>query len=124
RLRWTATPAARLCELAGLLWLAALAGDSALPAAFALLAAIAYRGYDLLYRVRQRGVTPAPWVNALALGWDGRLVLGFILLAAGALPAGFYLWAAIAGAAFVGESAAAWLPGGHDPGGYDQEDDE
>ena len=36
-------------------------------------------------------------------GWDGRLVAGFVLLAAGALPAGFFVAAAVLGAAFVGE---------------------
>ena len=39
RLRWTVPPALRVAEYAGLLWLAAIAGASAVPAAFALLLA-------------------------------------------------------------------------------------
>jgi hypothetical protein len=122
RLRWAWPPAVRLCEYAGLLWLASLAGDSSLPAAFALLAAIAFRSYDLVYRLRTRGETPSPVVDALSGGWDGRLLLGAALLAAGALPAGYYVWAALAAIVFVGESLASWTsaaPGGQalDPEG-------
>ena len=41
RLRWTVPPLLRLVEYASVLWLAALAGPSSYPAAFALLAAVA-----------------------------------------------------------------------------------
>jgi hypothetical protein len=109
RLGWTMLPALRLCEYAGLLWLAALAGSSSLPAAFALVAAVAFRHYELMYRLRLRGTAPAPWLNALSGGWDGRLIAGWLLLAAGALPAGFYVLAALLGALFVSESVASWL---------------
>ena len=126
RLRWVLPPTARLCEFAGLVWLAAIAGDSSIPAAFALMCAIAFRGYDLVYRLRQRGSTPARWVTLLSGGWDGRLLLGVVLLAAGALPAGFYIWAAVAAAAFAGEAVAGWAAAGRDqrPDAYDDEEDE
>ncbi len=32
--------------------------------------------------MRHRGVTPAAWVNALSGGWDGRLIVAVVLLAA------------------------------------------
>jgi hypothetical protein len=108
---WAEPPLVRLTEYAGLIWIAALAGPSAYPAAFALLAALAFRHYDLAYRLRHRGVTPAAWVSALAGGWDGRLLVAFALLLAGALPGAYYAAAAILGIAFAGESAAGWLLG-------------
>ena len=75
RLRWIVPPALRVVEYAGLLWVAALAGPSAVPAAFALLLAITYRHYDIVYRLRHRGVTPPRALNRLAGGWDGRLLV-------------------------------------------------
>jgi Family of unknown function (DUF5941) len=112
RLRWALLPILRLTEYAAVLWLAALAGPSSYPAAFALLAAVAFRHYDLVYRMRLRGSAPAPWVNALSLGWDGRLIGAWLLLAAGALPAGFYVAAAVFGIAFVAEAVSDWVAAG------------
>jgi hypothetical protein len=108
-LRWLGPPALRLGEYAGLLWLGALGGDTSHAASFALLAAVAWRHYDLVYRLRHRAVTPPAWVNALSGGWDGRLVAGWVLLALDALPGGFYALAVIFGVVFVAESAAGWV---------------
>jgi Family of unknown function (DUF5941)/CDP-alcohol phosphatidyltransferase len=108
RLRWTVLPALRLVEYAGLLWIAALAGARAVPAAFALLCAIAFRHYDLVYRLRQHRDGPPRWLDRAAGGWDGRLIAGLLLGIAGALPAAFYVVAGVLGAAFVGETAAGW----------------
>jgi Family of unknown function (DUF5941) len=126
--RWAQPPLVLATEYTALIWIAALEGADAYPAAFALLAALTFRHYDLAYRPRHLGTTPAPWVNALAGGWDGRVVAGFVLLAAGALPAGFFVAAAVLGVAFVGEAAAAWLIHGRDPvplgpGDEDEEDE-
>ena len=60
-----------------------------MPAAFALLLAITYRHYDIVYRLRHRGMTPPRWLNRAAGGWDGRLLAGFALAAAALVPAGF-----------------------------------
>jgi hypothetical protein len=120
RLRWVVPPALRLAEYAGLLWLAAL--DSAVPSAVALLAVLAFRHYDLVYRLRQRGDTPPAWLNAVAGGWEGRLLAAWVLLAVGALPAGLYVLAAVLGALFVGESAAGWARAA--PALYEDEEDE
>lgn len=105
RVTWAEPPLLRATEYAALIWIAALEGAGAYPAAFALLAALAFRHYDLFYR---RDV-PARWVNALAGGWDVRLVLAFVLLVAGALPAGYYVAAAVLGVAFVAEAASGRL---------------
>ena len=126
RLRWVLPPAARLSEFAGLVWLASIAGASSVPAAYAVLCAVAFRGYDLVYRYRQRGVRPARWVSLASGGWEGRLLLGTLLLALGALPAGFYIWAAVAAAVFVGEAVVGWAIVGRTqrPDTYDDEEDE
>jgi hypothetical protein len=126
RLRWTVPPALRVAEYAGLLWIAALAGPAAVPAAFALLCAITFRHYDLVYRLRHRGVTPPAWLNRAAGGWDGRLLAGFALAAAAAVPAGFYVAAALLGVVFVGESIAGWQTFGRlqQPSVYEDEEED
>ena len=126
RLRWTVPPALRLAEYAGLLWIGALAGGSAQAAAFALICVLTFRHYDLVYRLRHQGVAPPEWVGNLALGWDGRLVLGYILLVASALPAGFYIAAGLLVTVFVAESIAGWRRFGRaeQPVTYDDEEDE
>ena len=101
-------PALRVAEYAGILWLAALAGPSAVPGAFALLLAVTYRHYDIVYRFRHRGVTPPTWLNRLAAGWDGRMIVVLILAAAAAVPAGLYVAAGLLGIVFVAETVAAW----------------
>jgi hypothetical protein len=126
RLRWTVPPALRLAEYSGLLWIGALAGESSQPAALALVCVLTFRHYDLVYRLRHQGVAPPDWVGNLALGWDGRLVLGYILLVASALPAGFYIAAGLFATVFVTESIAGWRRFGRaeQPVTYDDEEDE
>jgi hypothetical protein len=126
RIAWAATPLVRLTEYTALIWIAALHGASAYPAAYALIAALAFRHYDLVYRLRHRGVQPARWVTALSGGWDGRLVVAYVLLVAGALPAGFYVAAGVLGAAFVGEAVVGWIVVGRveQPLGDEDEEDE
>jgi hypothetical protein len=109
RFAWGVPVLLRLVEYAGLLWFAALAGASAVPAAFALLTALAFRHYDVVYRLRYQGVAPPRWLEVAAGGWDGRLLLGFGLLAAGALPAGLFVAAALLAVVLVGESIVGWM---------------
>ena len=127
-LRWAVPPALRLGEYTGIVWLGALAGGSGPAAAFALLAAVAFRHYDLFYRPRFLGTPPASWVGDLAGGWEGRLLGAYVLLVAGALPAGLFTAAALFGMLFVAESARAWsraqgtgfAPGYVDEGGGEE----
>jgi hypothetical protein len=125
-LRWAVPPVLRVSEYAGILWIGALAGHGAEPAAFALLAALTFRHYDLVYRLRHRGVAPPGWLGNVAGGWDGRLVLGYILLVANALPAGFFIAAGLLAAVFVAESIAGWRTFGRaeQPVTYEDEEDE
>jgi hypothetical protein len=107
-MRWIVPPALRVAEYAGILWLAALAGPSAVPAAFALLLAVTFRHYDMVYRLRHRGVIPPAWLNRLAGGWDGRVIVALVLAAAAAVPAGYYVAAALLAVVFAGETIASW----------------
>ncbi|HET8758966.1 MAG TPA: DUF5941 domain-containing protein [Solirubrobacteraceae bacterium] len=125
-MRWSEPPLMRATEYTALIWIAALEGPDAYPAAFALLAALTFRHYDLVYRLRHRGVVPARWVSRLSGGWETRLIVAFVLLAAGALPAGYFVAAGILGVAFVSEAIYGWLAVGRvqRPLEYEDEEDE
>jgi hypothetical protein len=103
---WAVPSLVRLGEYATLTWLAAI--DDAVPAAFALIAALTFRHYDLVYRLRHRAEVPPAWLNALAAGWDGRVVIAWLLLALGLLPAAMFVWAGVLGVVFVAETVVAW----------------
>jgi hypothetical protein len=125
-LRWLVPSLLRLIESASLIWIASAAGPSSAPAAFALLAAVAFRQYDLVYRLRYQGVTAPSWIGDLGGGWDGRLLGGFVLLTAGALPAGYFVAAGVLGTLLVGESVSGWAKLRRAPGPalYEDEEDE
>lgn len=109
RFAWTVPGFLRVGEYGSLIWIAACAGDSSPAAAFALIAALAFRHYDLVYRPRYQGVSPPEWVQLAAGGWDGRLVVAILLLATGAMPAGMFVVAGALGALFVAECAMSWV---------------
>jgi hypothetical protein len=108
RLRWMVPPLLRLGEYAGLLWIGTLAGAASIPAAFALLAALTLRHYDIVYGLRYRGAPVPERLGVLAGGWDGRLALACVLLVTKALPAGFYVLAAVIAAVFSAAAIHAW----------------
>jgi hypothetical protein len=109
RLRWLVPPLLRLAEYSTLVWIGVNAGPSSAPAAFALLGALAFRHYDLVYRLRHQGVPPPSWLGAATGGWDGRLIVAWVLLAAGALPAGFFAAAGLLAVLLIAESGASWV---------------
>jgi hypothetical protein len=106
--RWAVPSALRAAEYGAVLWMAAVTGGDAEPAAFALLGVVAFRQYDLVYRLRYRGATPPAWVSIVSLGWDGRLVLVLVLFLVGAMPAGLYIAAGVLAVVLVGESVQSW----------------
>jgi hypothetical protein len=108
RVRWIVPPLLRMGEYAGLLWIGTLAGASAIPAAFALLAALTLRHYDIVYGLRYRGAPVSERLGIVAGGWDGRLVLACVLLVTDALPAGFYALAAIIAVVFSVAAIREW----------------
>ena len=125
-LGWAVPAALRFAEYGTVLWLAAVAGGSAPAGAFALLAVVAFRQYDLVYRPRYQGVAPPRWVGDLAGGWEGRLLAAWALLALDALPAGLFAIASALAVLFVGESVASWLRfrRASELGLYEDEEDE
>ena len=109
RVGWIVPCLLRLAEYGALLWFATLAGSSAVPAAYALLAALAFRHYDIVYRLRYQGTAPPRWLGLLAAGWEGRLVLAFAFVGLSVLPTAFFVAAALLGVVFAVESAVGWL---------------
>lgn len=121
---WAVPPLVRLGEYAAIIWLAEIGGHP--EAAFALLAALAYRHYDLVYRLRHRAEVPPAWLNRLAAGWEGRLVIAWLLLALDLLPAGMFIWAGLLAAVSLAETVVAWRRFGRErrPAEYDDVEDE
>jgi hypothetical protein len=107
-MRWAVPPLLRMAEYAALLWLGALAGGSGPAAAFALIAVLAFHHYDLFYRPRFLGNWTPRRVGDLAGGWEGRIVVAYVLLVTDALPAGLFTAAAALALLFVVESVLAW----------------
>jgi hypothetical protein len=125
RLRWAVPPALRLLEYSTLVWIGLLAGPSSRPAALALLCALAFRHYDLVYRLRHQGVSPPDWVGNIALGWEGRLIGAYLLWVGDLLPEGFFVAAVVFGAVFAGDAVVSWRRWGRaqQPVLYDDEED-
>jgi len=109
RLAWAVPPALRCVEYAALLWIGVLAGGSGVAAAFALLCVVAFRQYDLVYRLRYRGDVPPRWTETLSGGWEARLVVAYAAWLAGALTPVLYVAAAVLAVALVAESASGWI---------------
>jgi Family of unknown function (DUF5941) len=107
-LAWTVPPLLRLTEYGLLIALASVAAPDAMPACFALLGALAFHHYDIVYRLRHQGVAPPAWVRLVGGGWDGRLGAAAALALAGALDVALVIGAAALGAMFVAESVASW----------------
>lgn len=82
-LDWLVPPVFRAAEYCTVLVLAAKADvNGALPAAFGLVAAVAYHHYDTVYRIRgNAGASPAWLVRAIG-GHEGRTLLVTVLAAA------------------------------------------
>ena len=108
RFAWALPGVVRVGEYGGLIWIGTTVGESATAAAFALIAALAFRHYDLVYRPRFQGRPPAAWLDVAAGGWDGRLVLVMLLFAADALPAALFALAAVLAVAFASECVVSW----------------
>ncbi|MER6123346.1 DUF5941 domain-containing protein [Streptomyces sp. NPDC001795] len=81
-LDWLVPPIFRAAEYCTVLVLAAKAGmNGVLPAAFGLVAAVAYHHYDTVYRIRGDAGAPPPWLVRAIGGHEGRTLLVTILAA-------------------------------------------
>ncbi len=116
-LDWLIPPLFRAAEYVTVLGLAArCAAHGALPAAFGLVAAVAYHHYDTVYRIRGgTGAPPRALVRA-AGGHEGRLLVVTALAAAlatgTALPTALTGLAALVALLVVTESIRFWVSAG------------
>ncbi|MFR9676753.1 DUF5941 domain-containing protein [Streptomyces sp. TR06-5] len=118
-LDWLVPPLLRAAEYSTVLVLAARAEvNGALPAAFGLVAAVAYHHYDTVYRIRGGTGAPPAWLVRAAGGYEGR-TLAVTLAAAlllGGSGQGFALaltaLAVVIAVAVLGESIRFWASSG------------
>jgi hypothetical protein len=110
RYRWLVPPALRVVEFAAIAWMGALAGHP--DAAFVFLAAVCFRQYDLVYRLRHRGTEAERVVSVIGLGWGGRLLLVLALLLLDLIPEGLFVAGALLGAIWITDAARAWTSAG------------
>ncbi|WP_324790292.1 DUF5941 domain-containing protein [Streptomyces sp. H51] len=81
-LDWLVPPLFRAAEYGTVLVLAAHADvNGALPAAFGLVAAVAYHHYDTVYRIRGNAGAPPAWLVRAVGGQEGRILLVTVLAA-------------------------------------------
>ncbi|MGW0844718.1 DUF5941 domain-containing protein [Streptomyces sp. NPDC002787] len=81
-LDWLVPPFFRAAEYCTVLLLAAKADvNGALPAAFGLVAAVAYHHYDTVYRIRGDAGAPPRWLVRAIGGHEGRTLLVTVLAA-------------------------------------------
>lgn len=81
-LDWLVPPFFRAAEYGTVLVLAAKADvNGALPAAFGLVAAVAYHHYDTVYRIRGNAGAPPAWLVRSIGGHEGRTLLVTVLAA-------------------------------------------
>ncbi|MEU9124817.1 DUF5941 domain-containing protein [Streptomyces sp. NPDC048506] len=88
-LDWLVPPLFRVGEYTTILVLAARSdAPGALPAAFGLVAAVAYHHYDTVYRIRGGTGAPPRWLVRATGGAEGRILV-VTVLAAALSPSGF-----------------------------------
>ncbi len=104
RLGWMTPAAARFTEMTLLL---AVAWPSIGPAAYALLAASAWRHYDVIYRIRNQGLLPDRLGWVLLLGTEGRVLVGAGLTLIGVWT--WYWFALYLAVVAVGDSLVSWF---------------
>ncbi len=107
RFDWLEPAGIRGAEYGFLLWLGA-ATPHGLPAAYALMAALAFHHYDTVYRLRHLQTPPPVWL-AVAGGWDGRLLVAALAFALHIVRPLFFVAAAVLGVVFVTESVRTWV---------------
>ncbi|ANP50770.1 phosphatidylglycerophosphate synthase [Streptomyces griseochromogenes] len=123
-LDWLVPPLFRAAEYGTVLVLASKAGvNGALPAAFGLVAAVAYHHYDTVYRIRGNAGAPPAWLVRAVGGQEGRTLLVTLLaalLTAGQFKVALTVLAVIVALVVLVESIRFWVSAGapavHDEG--------
>ncbi len=116
RLGWLVPPVIRLVEYGAILAIVRQTDPGELPLAFALLGALAFHHYDIVYRQRHRTEFLPRWVTLAGLGWELRIAAVAGLAAINALHAGLILMTLWLAGLFVGESVSSWLRATSIPG--------
>ncbi|SBT88162.1 Phosphatidylglycerophosphate synthase [Streptomyces sp. DI166] len=123
-LDWLVPPVFRAAEYGTVLVLAARADvNGALPAAFGLVAAVAYHHYDTVYRIRGNAGAPPAWLVRAVGGHEGRTLLVTVLaavLTASQFQAALTVLAVAVALVVLVESIRFWVSAGapavHDEG--------
>ncbi|MEU3555879.1 DUF5941 domain-containing protein [Streptomyces fragilis] len=126
-LDWLVPPFFRAAEYGVVALLAAESGvNGALPAAFGLVAAVAYHHYDTVYRIRGNAGAPPHWLVRAVLGHEGRTLVVAVLaalLTAAQFPVALTALAVAVAALVLLESIRYWVsahragaPAVHDEG--------
>lgn len=108
RFAWLVPPLLRALEYGVLIRLTVVADHDALPLCYALLGVLAFHHYDTVYRLRHQKVAPPSWLGVVSGGWDGRLLVVYVLALAGALSTGLLVVAVALAGLFGIESVASW----------------
>jgi phosphatidylglycerophosphate synthase len=123
-LDWLVPPLFRAAEYGTVLALAVHAHvNGALPAAFGLVAAVAYHHYDTVYRIRGNAGAPPAWLVRSIGGQEGRTLLVTVLaaaLTASQFKAALTVLAVAVALVVLAESIRFWVSAGapavHDEG--------
>ncbi|MFD8807649.1 DUF5941 domain-containing protein [Streptomyces sp. NPDC059597] len=123
-LDWLVPPFFRAAEYGTVLALAARADvHGALPAAFGLVAAVAYHHYDTVYRIRGGAGAPPAWLVRAIGGQEGRVLLVAVLaalLTASRFTVALTVLAVVIALLVLAESIRFWVSAGapavHDEG--------
>ncbi|MBW5484849.1 DUF5941 domain-containing protein, partial [Streptomyces bambusae] len=123
-LDWLLPPMFRAAEYTAVLILAAKADvPGALPAAFGLIAAVAYHHYDTVYRIRGGTGAPPHWLVRTIGGHEGRVLVAVVLaalLTGDAFPVALTALAGFVAIVVLAESIRFWVSSGapavHDEG--------
>ncbi|MET8810983.1 DUF5941 domain-containing protein [Streptomyces sp. NPDC004549] len=123
-LDWLVPPFFRAAEYSTVLILAAKADvPGALPAAFGLVAAVAYHHYDTVYRIRGGAGAPPAWLVCATGGQEGRVLLVAVLaalLTASQFTVALTVLAVVIALLVLAESIRFWVSAGapavHDEG--------
>jgi hypothetical protein len=125
-LGWLVPPILRVVEYSYLIRLVAISDPGAAPLCYALLAALAFHHYDIVYRLRHQQIEPPAWVRFAGFGWEGRLIIAYVLYLTGGLGTAMAVAATVLGVVYLTESTIGWLrfSQAQRPSLYEDEQDE
>lgn len=109
RVQWLVPPLLRGGEYGIVAVLTFRADDTVLWLAYALLAAVAFHQYDIVYRLRHQRKAPPAIISQLGGGWEIRTIIVTAAAVGGVLAPTLAFLAIWCGALFVSESMRSWV---------------